>query len=303
MGTLVVNLPSKHEGGELVVRFDGREEVIDFSKAGSYKFSYAAFFADCEHELRKVTSGYRVCLVYNLLLANAPKLMKTQSGKHVDEMVTILQGMASIVSAELPKAVLLDHEYTQSNFSASALKLNDLPRVEALLEAAEKADYFAKLALMTHYQMGSCEPDGYYDYYNQHGTNEEGGSMGEIYEEYTQIEHWDKAGIPDLGEITIDQDNIITNIETGVGDPSEEEFEGYTGNAGMTMEYWYHYGAVILWPKNKHIELLRKRPVDVRLRWMDYFLNNWDDSHSSRKYLWAANARGIYRRRFKKETY
>jgi hypothetical protein len=28
---------------------------------------YAAFYADCEHELRPVKSGYRVCLVYNLV--------------------------------------------------------------------------------------------------------------------------------------------------------------------------------------------------------------------------------------------
>ncbi len=33
-GTLVIGLPSAHTGGELVIRFDGREEVVDFARLG-----------------------------------------------------------------------------------------------------------------------------------------------------------------------------------------------------------------------------------------------------------------------------
>jgi len=42
---------------------------------------YAAFFADCEHELSSITSGMRLVLVYNLVwvgaLGTAPRLYKT----------------------------------------------------------------------------------------------------------------------------------------------------------------------------------------------------------------------------------
>lgn len=68
-GTLIIALPSAHEGGELVVRHGGRKATIDFSKeAHVHKLQHAAFFADCEHEVKPVRSGFRCCLVYNLRL-------------------------------------------------------------------------------------------------------------------------------------------------------------------------------------------------------------------------------------------
>ena len=74
VATLVVGLPSKFEGGELLVRHEGKEQKIDFAGPESlFKIHYAAFYADCEHEVRPVKSGYRLCLVYNLTLAKSKK--------------------------------------------------------------------------------------------------------------------------------------------------------------------------------------------------------------------------------------
>ena len=73
-GTLVINLPSKHTGGELVVSFEGVKEVVAFAEsAENYKISYAAFYADCDHEIKPLTSGYRICLVYNLVQQKSGK--------------------------------------------------------------------------------------------------------------------------------------------------------------------------------------------------------------------------------------
>ncbi len=66
-GTLVIALPSAHAGGRLFIRHDGREVEVDFSKEEhSHEFQHAAFFVDCEHEVEKVRSGFRCCLVYTL---------------------------------------------------------------------------------------------------------------------------------------------------------------------------------------------------------------------------------------------
>ena len=64
--TLVVVLPSAHRGGELVIRHAGREVTIDLTPEVS-QLTYAAFYADCEHEVRPIREGRRVCLVYNLM--------------------------------------------------------------------------------------------------------------------------------------------------------------------------------------------------------------------------------------------
>ncbi|WP_327350067.1 2OG-Fe(II) oxygenase [Streptomyces sp. NBC_01321] len=64
VGTLVVSLPSHHTGGELVVSHAGRSVVHQASRE---KLTFAAFYADCLHEVKPVKSGYRVTLTMNLL--------------------------------------------------------------------------------------------------------------------------------------------------------------------------------------------------------------------------------------------
>lgn len=94
MGSLVVCLPALHEGGQLVVRHQGREKVFDWSgEKGTNTIQWAAFFSDCEHEVLEVTSGHRVTLTYNLYStckANAASLDPQQV-----ELYTTLQKLLS----------------------------------------------------------------------------------------------------------------------------------------------------------------------------------------------------------------
>lgn len=68
--SLVVVLPTKHEGGALILRHEDQEIKFDsaLALAGEDEpaVAYAAFFSDIEHEVEEVRSGYRVTLTYNL---------------------------------------------------------------------------------------------------------------------------------------------------------------------------------------------------------------------------------------------
>ncbi|KAI6011146.1 hypothetical protein BKA83DRAFT_689342 [Pisolithus microcarpus] len=73
-GSLVIVFPTPHEGGEFILRDKEHEWEVDLAKSISESaqqpcVSYAAFFSDVEHEVRMVTSGYRVTLTYNLYFA------------------------------------------------------------------------------------------------------------------------------------------------------------------------------------------------------------------------------------------
>ncbi len=284
-GTLVVGLPSSHSGGALHIRFDGREECIDFSAAASnYQIPYVAFFADCDHEIKPITSGYRICLVYNLVYtSSSPKVQAPQFMAQAKDMAALLETWAPTVENQA-KVILLEHQYTPANFSAASLKHHDQPRAAALLAAADKAGYFGRLALVTHYQMGDMEggSSDYYDYRsrNRRGRYEEpeaqDGTMGDVHETSLCIEHWSSDTGPGLGVLRLEEEDLITNVQLGTGDPLEKEEEGYTGNAGMTIEYWYHYGAVILWPKSRHAAILSATTVPVQLQWLDYYGQNWE---------------------------
>src|SRR5262249_29575635 len=86
VATLTIVLPSSFEGGELGVRHEGQERTIDFRDENNpFQIHFAAFYADCEHEIRPLRKGYRLCLVYNLTLAKAKK--KTISAPRTAEAV------------------------------------------------------------------------------------------------------------------------------------------------------------------------------------------------------------------------
>ena len=67
IATLVICLPSEHQGGQL--RISHLDDVALFESEKLLKNNEMAcvmFYADCWHELTKVTSGNRICLTYNI---------------------------------------------------------------------------------------------------------------------------------------------------------------------------------------------------------------------------------------------
>ncbi|KAI0793016.1 hypothetical protein BC629DRAFT_1439686 [Irpex lacteus] len=68
--SLVVVLPTVHEGGALLFRHEDRSFTFDSAQtladAPQPSVAFTAFFSDVEHEVAPVTAGYRVTLTYNL---------------------------------------------------------------------------------------------------------------------------------------------------------------------------------------------------------------------------------------------
>lgn len=76
LASLVVVFPTRHQGGALLFRHDGREFRFDSAKAiadaSTPSVAYAPFYGDVEHEVEPVVSGYRVTVTYNLYLIDSP---------------------------------------------------------------------------------------------------------------------------------------------------------------------------------------------------------------------------------------
>ena len=167
VATLVIALPAEHEGGDLIVSHDGQQHEIVFTGAASgHELSYAAFYADCQHEVRPVRSGFRLCLTYNLTLAKSRSKKGIAAPSYGATAVAIGELLGDWQKdADTQKlAVTLDHRYTQDGLSIDKLKGIDRARAEVLFEAAEQADCVAHLALVTLWQSGSAE--GGYDEYS-----------------------------------------------------------------------------------------------------------------------------------------
>ena len=65
IGSLVVTLPSAHDGGALVVKHAGQTATY---RSAKNSLSFVAFYGDCRHHVQPVRSGYRIVLTYNLVV-------------------------------------------------------------------------------------------------------------------------------------------------------------------------------------------------------------------------------------------
>ncbi|KAL9101858.1 MAG: hypothetical protein Q9163_002925 [Psora crenata] len=144
--SLVVCLPSPHDGGALVIRHSDRELRFDWSHTDSSAVMWAAFYSDCEHEVEEVQSGHRVTLTYNLYITERAGWRLHQPSPRVEPSQTIIYGMlADLVQQPgfLPNGGVLGlfcrHRYAHNNDSARDRLPRYLKGVDGLYYAAGHA--------------------------------------------------------------------------------------------------------------------------------------------------------------------
>lgn len=151
VGTLVVSLPTEGVGGELVVRHNDRETVIDLCVSDPSVLAYAAFYADCTHETRPLREGHRVALVFNLILrgSGAARLGRAPDfDSQAESISTVLRTWASQARSGAKTVWLLDHHYSTAGLSFAALKGTDAAEARTLAAAAERAGCLIHAAVL-----------------------------------------------------------------------------------------------------------------------------------------------------------
>jgi hypothetical protein len=269
--TLVVCLPSRHAGGALIVRHDGQTKRVDFgAKENQFKTQYAAFYADCEHEIEPVESGYRICLIYNLATVGKQQPAAPQNAEAVTQAAELLRALFADKTSELDKiAIPFEHQYSAAGLDPAQLKGSDRARADVLVRVAESLDYACYFALLTHWQSGSPDYSTMdYDPYRRRSSygwsdneDEEDGDadagddseveMEAVCDESLSLDHWlDPQGNPQpFGEIHLDDNEILTS-DSREGWSRRQEISEATGNAGASMERWYRQGAIVIWPRD-----------------------------------------------------
>ena len=82
--------------------------------------------------------------------------------------------------------------------------------------------------------------------------------IGETYEDALSLTQWTnvEGKKQPWGEIPFDLSNVVTSVPIDDWKPTSEEFEGYTGNAGNTLDRWYHRSAIVIWNRDHHYDVL-----------------------------------------------
>jgi hypothetical protein len=272
IGSLVVTLPSESAGGVLVVEHVGRTETYRSSKE---LLSFVAFYADCRHHVRPVTSGYRVVLTYNLLLQGDTVASAAGRGDPglAAELARCLGEHFDDADEPTRLVYLLDHEYTQRALGWARLKGSDASRAATVRAAAAAADCEVALALAEVHETWSAYEDepswgggrrGSYwdddvDDEDEDDEDDEDGHGGDSADDYelqeliestTSLECWlDESGEAAPTSLIVSEGEVCATTPTADLSPRESSYEGYMGNYGNTLDRWYRRAAIVLWPR------------------------------------------------------
>ncbi|GGP56850.1 hypothetical protein GCM10010278_37470 [Streptomyces melanogenes] len=228
VGTLVVSLPSHHTGGELVIEHAGRRIAYQASRE---RLTFAAFYADCRHEVKPVTSGYRITLTMNLLAERVRPAGETDEGPVADLAHCLTEHFAQPAQqrysygrkeATPPNRLvyLLDHEYTQRSLGWNSLKGADATRATLLRQAAGQAGCQAVLALAEVKETWDAVPPY------------------ERYDYYGDVEHFDDCEDEECeGECLLDPDGEPGAERRRSGDFSDYEL-GELVDDEITLGWW-----------------------------------------------------------------
>ena len=294
--TLVIALPSVHAGGELVVRHKGREVRLDMRCDDPSEAAFAAFYADCVHEVLPVTSGCRMVLVYNLLrpgkgrLPLPPNYEEEQAG-----LEALLQRWSAGKTApndDTPEKLvfLLEHAYTPAELSLPTLKGADAAAAAVLTAAAQRAGCDLHVALLTIEESGWAEHTGYSRsrrWGSDDDESDEEFEIGEISDCSRTLSDWGRTdGSPvALGDFPIRDEELSPLDALADMEPDVQHFQEATGNEGASFERTYRRAALVLWPKERRLAVLSQAGLAVTLPYLDGLIGRWVASGDDRESL------------------
>ena len=262
-GTLVICLPSPHQGGDLVAKHRGDKKVFQTSAEPGMSLVY--WYSDVHHEVLPVTSGYRWVLTYNLAIP--PELERPSAALQSQETKVLRHALrkwlrdlnrqsvsAATASHTVPNQIFirLDHTYTEANISLHGLKTHDLALVDSLKDMSSQLGFDILLAVLEKKESGSVEyTHPYKDRYRSRWDGSDGSGdseedegdwhdMEEIFETEVSFKKIvDLTGQTLRSNLTISLDDLNNNTLLpptcfDLFDDTmdrNEDYEGYMGNS------------------------------------------------------------------------
>ena len=270
IATLSVSLPVAGAGGEIVVRHRERERTIDMTAAEPSELAFAAFYADCEHEVRPVTDGHRLSLVFNLCLragdTDTPRTAPDY-GQQVDRLAGRLAAWRRGSGGVGKLAWVLEHEYSEAGLSFDALKNRDAALARTLVAAAGQADCAVHAAILHLEEWGAAS---YSDGWGWDAPDDDDLEMEEV-EDYRQwLDGWvgPDGDRPPFGEIDLSPEERLPRGALDDAEPDDQRIEEATGNAGATIERTYRRAALVLWPESRTLGIVAAGGIDGAVAWV-----------------------------------
>ena len=287
--TLIIVLPSIYTGGALLVRHRDREARLDLSCPEPSQVAFAAFYADCVHEVLPITSGYRLALVYNLRRQGRGQLPEPPNyDTEQTRVATLLRQWSAAKDApddDSPEKLLypLEHAYTPAELAFEALKGADAAVADVLVAAASAADCDLYLALVSITESGSAEHIGYYGSRRRRWSDEEDEEdfeVSEVHDRHETLSDWRRPNGSqlELGDLPFMEDELCPPDAFEDLEPDEQYFHEATGNEGASFERTYRRAALVLWPRARRLAVLNQAGLAVTLPYLGDLTGRWTQS-------------------------
>lgn len=270
-GTLVVVLPSPHEGGALEVRHAGRQVTLDLPGAPPWQVSYAAFFADCLHALNPITEGVRLALIYKLVRGGGgPTPTPPDHREATARVAQVLDHWLGLLDREGPAELLpeklvcvLEHRYTPAEHAFAGLKGADAATASVLRAAANAAGFRLDLALMSIEERGSARPADGGPRHNSllPGWRNESDRAFEVLgitDRSLTLTDWrdPEDAVVGLGPMPVEAHELCPQGALDDAPPDEKAYQEANGNEGATFERAWRRAALVLWPAYRFLDLI-----------------------------------------------
>ncbi|KAI2470828.1 hypothetical protein F4781DRAFT_159286 [Annulohypoxylon bovei var. microspora] len=247
MATMVICLPSKHDGGSVHLSHGGKNYVFETDKTSDFGLTTLSWFSDVTHEVKPLKAGYRLVLTYNIIHAGGIRVSADLVGAQSGKLRSILAKWRSRLNPVTSLVYKLEHKYTQSSLSLDNLKGRDQGVCRSLYEVGSDCGFTIFLA-----KMNRTQSEDLYGDYGDYGDDEEDTELEEI-------KTCDGRTIYDRG-MDVDEANILGKIWDRKAD-SEDEGD-FTGNESMPARLRYHDTVVIIVPTQQlHIFLPKPEPI------------------------------------------
>jgi predicted 2-oxoglutarate/Fe(II)-dependent dioxygenase YbiX len=285
--TLVLALPSTSSGGELVVHHQEREVKLDLANDDPSELTFAAFYADCMHEVLPITAGCRATLVYSLIRKRKGGALRPPDYQaETAHAVALLQNWGNSKTGRddgVPEKVVypLEHAYSLAELDFSKLKGADDAVAAVLRSAAPQARCDLHLALVSIEESGSAEYNGSYRsrYRGYHNDDDDEFEAGEVFDRSQLLTEWRRAdGEPlTFGEIPIEVGEVSPPDALQDIKPDEEHFHEATGNEGASFERTYRRAALVLWPRQRRLAVLNQAGLAATRPYLESLAAKWID--------------------------
>jgi len=243
--TLVVVLPSEFTGGEIHVSHGGDSEVFDNAKDSAFETTILAWYTDVTHEVKEITSGYRLALSYHLINSspgiNIPHLPSDDSSLQRLRETFHKWSHNEYPSLDANKVVAygFTHTYSDASLREVIIKGQDQHIASILKQAGDSEGVLVLMGWLNAYVEGSTGNSGWQTYEGGEDFPEYGPSTGTRDSPVMSHVHETKMWVDGIQDM---QGRKVGIAKIGLDERSILPFRPFSGlgpdESNITEEYW-----------------------------------------------------------------